>query len=97
MARATLLFETKRLYDDGHIMEAKIWVVPAPVPGSGHNIKYSLYYGVPGQRQVGYDNEAGKGDHRHYGRRQEPYGFTTVEQLVLDFLADVSAQRGGEV
>jgi hypothetical protein len=97
MARATLLFETKRLYDDGHIMEAKIWVVPAPVPGSGHNIKYSLYYGVPGQRHVGYDNETGKGDHRHYGRRQEPYGFTTVEQLVRDFLADVSALRGGEL
>jgi hypothetical protein len=42
---------------------------------------------------VGYDNEAGKGDHRHLGLREEPYMFTTVEALIADFLADVERAR----
>ena len=43
---------------------------------------------------VSYDNERGKGDHRHRGDLEEPYTFTTVEQLVADFLADVRKARG---
>jgi hypothetical protein len=35
------------------------------------------------------DNEAGKGDHRHVGDRQEPYTFTTIERLLHDFEAGV--------
>ena len=97
MASATLLHETKRVFADGQIAEARIWIVPDRVPGSAHRLKYSLFYGGVGGRLVGYDNEAGKGDHRHYGDRQESYSFTTVEQLVTDFLADVSDLRGGDI
>ncbi|HYW92125.1 MAG TPA: DUF6516 family protein [Gammaproteobacteria bacterium] len=43
---------------------------------------------------VGYDNERGKGDHRHYGSREEPYAFETVEKLVADFLRDMDELRG---
>lgn len=74
----------------------KLWLVPSVVPGSRHAFKYSLYYGRHGKRLVGYDNEAGKGDHRHYGDREEPYRFTTPEQLMADFLADVRARREPE-
>ncbi len=96
MPRAQLLYDLKRQYDDGHIVQARIWQVPSPVRGSAHSLKYSLFYGYEGERLVGYDNEAGKGDHRHYGDRQENYRFTNLEQLVADFMADVAAQRGGE-
>jgi hypothetical protein len=50
-----------------------------------------------GERIVGYDNERGKGDHRHYGDREEPYIFTTMEQLLDDFERDVIAARGGSI
>jgi hypothetical protein len=43
---------------------------------------------------VGYDNERGKGDHRHYGDHEEPYAFTSIEQLAADFQADVPRLRG---
>jgi hypothetical protein len=36
-----------------------------------------------------YDNEAGKGDHKHHIMREEPYNFTTMEALLSDFDADV--------
>ncbi len=74
----------------------KLWLVPNPVRGSRHSFKYSLFFGRAGDRLVGYDNEAGKGDHRHYRDREEAYPFTTPEQLVADFLADVRAIRRGQ-
>lgn len=75
-------------------MEMTIWSVPSPVPPSVHGLKYSLFHGYPGQRLVGYDNERGKGDHRHLEGRELPYAFATVERLVADFLADVQQIRG---
>jgi len=96
MAPARLLRHIKRRYEDGAVLEMKLWEVPSPVPGSAHRLKYSLFYGRRDERLVGYDNEAGKGDHRHYGDREEPYAFTSPEQLVADLLADIRQIRGSE-
>ena len=95
--KADLQFWRRRLFDDGHSMEMGLWSVPQAVPGSEHTLKYSLFYGRPGARLVGYDNERGKGDHRHYLDREEPYRFTGIERLMADFLADVREVRGEEV
>jgi len=46
---------------------------------------------VDGERVVGYDNERGKGDHRHLRGVEVPYRFMNVETLVADFMADVEA------
>ncbi len=78
----------------GSIVEMKIWQVPETVPGSRHRLKYSLFYGRPGQRLIGYDNEHGRGDHRHVEGKQLPYTFTTAEQLIEDFLVDGRRLRG---
>lgn len=97
MPKATLIFHSKRRYDDGAVLELTLWQVPAAVPGSAHLFKYSLFYGSNGQRLIGYDNEAGKGDHRHYSGREEVYAFTSFRQMLTDFLADVRHLRGGEL
>lgn len=97
MSPATLLLETKSVFEDGAILQMRIWLVPSPVRGSAHGLKYSLFYGRDGVRLVGYDNEAGKGDHRHFGRHEEAYVFTTPEQLIADFRADVERLRGGPI
>ena len=44
---------------------------------------------------VRYENESGKGDHRHYGVQEELCGFTDVEILIADFLADIEKARRG--
>jgi hypothetical protein len=77
----------------GTIIEIRLWQVPPVVRGSRHRFKYSLFYRRNGLRIVGYDDEAGKGDHRHYLGHEEPYGFTSPEQLIADFLRDVRAAR----
>ena len=68
--------------------------MPEPVPPSIHGLNYSLFYGYRGRRLVGYDNERGKGDHKHLGDLEISYRFTSVEALVKDFLADVAAMKG---
>jgi hypothetical protein len=92
--KAVLEFHDKQVLPDGAIVEMKIWRVHVPVAGSKHWLKYSLYYGREGVKLVGYDNERGKGDHRHAESSEAPYHFSTVEKLVADFLADVSRLRG---
>lgn len=92
MAEAELIFEMKRGYEDGAIAQARVWRLPAS-PGSVPGLKYSLFYGYPGRRVLGYDNERGKGHHRHIGDREEQYAFVSVERLLEDFWADVARAR----
>ena len=94
--KARLAFHDKQVLPDGSIVEMKIWEIPESVPGSGHRLKYSLFYGRSGRRLVGYDNERSKGDHRHIKGKEEPYSFSTPELLIEDFLADVRRERGAE-
>lgn len=90
---AELVVADKVVFDDGAIQEMVVWRVPAPVPPSSHAFKYRMFYGFPGRRLVGYDNERGKGDHRHIDGREEPYDFRGWEALIDDFLADVARLR----
>lgn len=70
-----------------------IWRVPEPVPPSEHPYKYRLVYVVEGKRVVGYDNERGKGDHKHLGLSEAPYRFVSPRQLMDDFMRDVKGSR----
>jgi hypothetical protein len=94
--KAELLLRQRLDYDDGGIVEMVLWRVPSPVPPSKHGLKYSLFYGRPGFRAVGYDNERGKGDHRHFRGIETDYRFTSVEQLIDDFWSDVQTLRGAK-
>jgi hypothetical protein len=92
--KAELLFHQRIDYDDEAIVEMVLWRVPQPVPPTTHSLKYSLFYGRSGVREIGYDNERGKGDHRHYLGLETPYLFITVEKLMADFWRDVHRLRG---
>jgi hypothetical protein len=47
---AARIFYGRMDYPDGSILEITIWAVPVPVEGSVHRLKYSLFYGHPGER-----------------------------------------------
>lgn len=91
--KASPLYRFRREFDDGAILEAIIWQVPEPVEGCSHPYKYRLFYGFPGRRVIGYDNERPKGDHRHEDGSERGYVFTGPEKLIDDFLADVTRKR----
>jgi hypothetical protein len=86
---ATLVEDLKLEREDGSIVQIKIWRLPATSRERPHGLKYSLFYGRPGERVVGYDNETGKGDHRHHRDVEEAYEFQSLEKLLADFWADV--------
>ncbi len=52
-----------------------------------------MVYAQNGIRVVGFDNERGKGDHIHLDGLELPYRFTTIHQLIEDFLFEVEKRR----
>ena len=71
-----------------------LWQLPKKPANKQHGLKYRLYYGLPdGTCLVRYDNETGKGDHRHFQGKETPYRFKDVETLVADFLLDIENTR----
>ncbi|HRJ52816.1 MAG TPA: DUF6516 family protein [Candidatus Thiothrix moscowensis] len=93
MDKATLILRRKARYDDGAIREMVIWELSKPVVGSLHPYKYRFFYGKDGERIVGYDNERGKGDHKHINGHEFPYTFVGIRQLVSDFYDDIQQVR----
>lgn len=87
--KATLIYRSKLTLQSGLLIEAVIWKVTEPVPPTTHGYKYRLVAIRDGVRVAGYDNERGKGDHQHRGNKELPYTFSTVEQLLADFMRDV--------
>ena len=71
-----------------------IWALPEPTKERPYRVKYRLYCGRAGRCVVRYDNEAGKGDHRHYANVEEPYDFKSLEKLISDFRDDCTRLAG---
>ncbi|MBI5657678.1 MAG: hypothetical protein HZC44_13015 [Geobacter sp.] len=91
---AKLLHRSRFVYDDGSLREMVLWQVPA-TSHHPYGLKDRLDYGnSQGSCLVRYDNERGKGDHRHGIGGEKFYLFTDVEALVADFLADIRRIRG---
>ncbi|MDR2113204.1 MAG: DUF6516 family protein [Candidatus Accumulibacter sp.] len=88
--KAEILLRERTQLADTLFYQAVIWRVPSPVPSSAHDFKYSLALIADGVRVIGFDNERGKGDHRHRGKDEFPYEFISIEQLVDDFLEEVA-------
>ena len=83
----------KEVREDGSIVEIVIWKLDTPLPPCGHLYKYRLAYVVDGLCVVRYDNETGKGDHRHIGNEEIAYTFSGLEQLLADFKNDLECTK----
>lgn len=92
MKAELLLHERHQLTADS-FAELRVWRVPNPVRGSRHDFKYALGLIVSGVCVLRYDNEAGKGDHWHFGETERDYAFTTLAKLLADFWQDVDKWR----
>ena len=93
---AKLRYHLKRLFPEGDIMEIRIWEVPKS-EDFPEGVKYSLVYikidQEGAERVLGYDNERGKGHHRHYFGKEEVIEFRGWEELVRRFFEDVRRLR----
>ena len=73
--------------------ELVLWEVPEPLAGSKHCYKYRLAFVAAGECVLRYDNEAGKGDHKHVRGKEVKYRFVSVDKLMADFFEDVKRWR----
>lgn len=87
--KATQLLRTRVVYLENAFAELVPWQLLKPLKGSTHSYKYRLAYVVDGECVLRYDNETGKGDHRHYAGRESTYTFSTPEKLIADFQRDI--------
>jgi Family of unknown function (DUF6516) len=87
---ATPLLRERLILEEDAFVELVLWRLDRPLQGCEHRFKYRLAYVIRGNCMVRYDNEAGKGDHRHVGKRERPYDFKSLDKLQADFWADVA-------
>jgi hypothetical protein len=91
--RAELLMDERHVLDAETFVEIVIWQVPQPLRGSRHRFKYRLALVHEDVCVLRYDNEAGKGDHRHLQDSESPYTFRDPDKLLADFWKDVEQWR----
>ena len=91
--KAKELLRQRIVLSEDTFIEMVVWQLPEPLPGSTHDKKYRLAYVVQGECVLRYDNEAGKGDHKHLGTVETAYAFTTPAKLLADFWSEVDQWR----
>ena len=91
--KAELLIDERHVLDIRSFVEVVVWRLPRPAPGSVHRFKYRLAFVVDGVCMFRYDNEAGKGDHRHVRKMEAPYRFIDTDTLLADFWRDVETWK----
>jgi Family of unknown function (DUF6516) len=91
--KAELLLDERHVLDARTFVEIVVWHLPRPARASKHRFKYRLALVIDGICVLRYDNEAGKGDHRHLGSREEINHFTGPDALLEDFWRDVEERR----
>lgn len=94
--KAELITRFRDIAADGSGIEMVVWKVSEPLPPSTHGYKYRLVYVKSGVRLVGFDNERGKGDHKHLADVELPYQFVDVEKLIEDFIAEVEKWKSAD-
>jgi hypothetical protein len=88
-----LLLNERRVLTENAFVEVVVWLLDKPTSKSCHNYKYRLALILNNQCVLRYDNEAGKGDHRHFGDNETPYVFVSPQTLLEDFWNDVKKWR----
>jgi hypothetical protein len=87
--KATELVRRRVPYGEDSFAELVLWRLPAPLPGSDHPYKYRLAFVTGGICVLRYDNESGKGDHRHFRGKESRHAFEGVDRLLASFQRDI--------
>lgn len=87
--RVVHLLRERIVYSERAFAELVVWKLVTPAPGSQHLFKYRLAFVVDGRCVLRFDNESGRGHHLHALGREREYKFSSIEQLLVDFQAEI--------
>ena len=88
-----LVFHDKKVLDDKHLMEIRIWKVKKD-KYNPEGFHYSLVLIRNNERILGYDNHERKGHHKHAYNKESKYNFKGVDKLLDDFHKDLEEMIG---
>lgn len=86
--KAALLVRERVPFGGDSFAKLVLWKLATPVSGSLHPYKYRLAFVLRDECLLRYDNEAGKGDHRHIQGKESTFVFESPEKLIQDFLRE---------
>ena len=92
---AVRILDAVEVLPEGDVLKAIAWKVPKS-NDFPEGIKYAFVYIHHGKRILGYDNERGKGHHRHYKNEETKIDFKDHETLLNQFKEEIEELRGGE-
>jgi hypothetical protein len=91
--KAELIIKQRLILTETLFVEAVVWKVAPPVRGSDHTFKYRLALVSGGVCVLRYDNEVGKGEHKHVDGREVAFAFVYLDTLLDAFFAEVEQWR----
>lgn len=95
--KAEPLKERHAIFDEAFV-ELVVWRLPWPVAGGQHGFMYRLAFVVKGRCVLRYNNERGKGDHKHMGEKllkmMTGAGPMTIREAARRLGRDVKAVHG---
>ena len=90
---AELMLSERHIVSENAFVEMVVWRIPSPLSACAHDFKYRLALVFKGICVLRYDNDSGKGGHKHMGTAEKPYVFTTPHALLEDFWRDMDNWR----
>ena len=63
------MLNERHILSEFAFVEMVVWLLPSPISKSQHSDKYRLALVVEGDCVLRYDDEPGKGDHKHMGEK----------------------------
>ena len=90
--RAIKKYDKYLKYSKGNIKQVKVWEFPK-TKKQPEGIKYHFAYIHNGKRVLGYDNEIGKGHHKHLFGKETKIIFKGIKELYNQFIKEVKQLR----
>ncbi|MFH1587201.1 MAG: DUF6516 family protein [Candidatus Diapherotrites archaeon] len=91
---ADLLRRNKKQLDKYSFIEYRIYSVPES-EDFPDGVKYSMNFVIKEECVLRYDNERGKGHHRHLGEVESKIQFKSINILIKNFFGEVGKIRRG--
>jgi len=91
--KARELFSRRVSVAEQAFAELVLWELPEPLSGSMHRYKYRLAFVVAGKCVLRYDNETGKGGHKHVRGKEVKYRLSFNVKLAQRFVCLLSRKR----
>lgn len=74
-----------KITDEPEVLDIRVWSVPTTKEHAS-GVNYSVNYRIGNTPIIRYDNDEGKGDHRHIFGKEESVEFRSYKEIIKEIL-----------